>query len=981
MDFDTYKKYELPKVTIFTTFQKILDCAPGSNFTIPTIHSLVVNSQDTFNAKHMISRSSTDRHYNRPIKLLRLNKNKNKNEIFTIYEDDLSTCTYLDIQNLWHICPKNIDCLKCKNFTFNPDKVIQYIEEARAFVPDLLGAFLYHNLVKSLYVEKKNFPSLLVFYQVFHKQNLNGILSITRHTIDELKDLVTTCTFESIEKKLENNLNKKDTLLESTSRDLFGLPPYHSTNSFDLIFCKDEFSCKTSVRSPSNVSSNDEHILSICPIDNGLSSNRRFRICKGKYTRLYSNGINKDGSRISIFPRCPSGNKHNPSTHRIECGDTTKNCRPYDERGLWLDKLFTKNTSFCNELDISLSYISPNIFKKYYPLLIHSPIKSAHLKMVHKNSKYIQRLRQKMTILDFKKMILKNNTNRQFKKIMVPDYRESKYIFNKTFNLHCVVCKLKNKHLKRRKSWICKNCKTKYISTIKKNVNENKLLNLFNEEIQLTNPEGYWLIVPSPIRYANAPRIMYDAANRLIKDIKETNPKPRDTCLTTKELANLKKKILNKSTKSKSPAKWYIYPQNVPIIYGAANDELKGGKDNVFRKKIMTKRCINSCRLTMTLDADLKGSEISIPRTIWKNIGYPDYVIAIRYPSISNLNMTIHKVIVHDTYGCHLAMTARAPPTICKGHNLDFDGDAMTFMALDKESEYELRLLISPEYNISTNGELRLTFSKDAAIGLGFCSDGLTPLHKVISEDLANDYFAGRATSLETFKKFTEYENIGRNQARKIIYTGNKDAILEYIGTEAGKLNNAHYIKMFVGDNCLKNGLSKNEFIETSKETRKALLDTPANASDDGCVFSLALYVLKDSILQYDYSITTQNKEIISFYGFEMHPKYGFKDICFDIPWTEEELKLDENFRPVGLDIKLEKIDLNFENINIHVQNILSSDNMRLYKVITDKPIKVYGRLKYSSLMQALKLDRENIYVVKFHVYKDYYCSYVFKFK
>lgn len=981
MDLETYQKFDIPKVKIFTTFQKILDCAPGSNFTIPTIHSLVVNSQDTFNAKHMISRSSTNRHYNRPIKLLRLNKNKNKNEIFTVYEKDISTCTYQEIQNLWHICSKTPDCPKCKLFTYDETKTIQYIEEVRAFIPDILGAFLYHNLVKSLYAEKKNFPALLVFYQVFHKQNLPGILSVTRHTINELKDLVTTCTFESIEKKLENNLNKKDTLLESTSRDLFGLPPYHSTNSFDLIFAKDEFNCRSNVRPPSNVSSSQEHLLSIHSDNNRLSEKRRFRVCKRKYSRIHPHGSDRNGQTISIECRIPIGDQQNPSTHRIQCGNSTEDNRVDDAGSLWLDNLFNKDTSFLNELECSLSYISPNIFKKYYPILIHSPIKTVHLKPVHKNSKYVQRLRQKMNILDFKKMILKNNTNRQFKKIMVPDYRESKYIFNKAFHLHCVVCKLKNKHMKRRKAWICKNCKTKYISTIKKSVNENKLLNLFNEEIQLTSNEGHWLIVPSPIRYANAPRIMYDAANRMIKDMQECYPQPRNTCLTIKELANMKKKILNKTAKSKSPAKWYIYPQNVPIIYGSANEELKGGKDNVFRKKIMTKRCINSCRLTMTLDADLKGNEISIPKIIWKNIGYPDYVIAIRYPSISNLNMTIHKVIVHDTYGCHLAMTARAPPTICKGHNLDFDGDAMTFIALDKESEYELRLLISPEYNISTNGELRLTFSKDAAIGLGFCSDGITPLHKIIAEELANDYFAGRASSMETFQKFSEYEDIGRIEARKIIYTGNEDAILEYIGTESGKLNKAHYIKMFVGDRCLKNGLSREEFIDTSKETRKALLDTPANASDDGCVFSLALYVLKDSILQYDYSITTQNNEIISFYGFEMHPKYGFKNLNFDIPWSEEERKLDENFCPLGLDIKLEKVEFKFDNINIHVVNILSSDYIRLYRVKMDREFKIYGRLKYSPLMQALGLDLESTYVIKFHVYKNYYCSYVFKFK
>lgn len=982
MDSFECRRYDLPRIKLYNTMQRILDCAPGSDLKIPTIHSLVVNSQDTFNAKHTINRTSTDRHYNRPIKLLRLNKNKDKSRIYTVYNDHISTCTYEDISNLWHVCAQE-PCTKCKSMSFDSEKTLAYIEEARAYTPDLIGAYLYHNLVKSLYVEKKSFPALLVYFQVFHKQRLNGILSITRHTIDELKDLVTTCTFESIEKKLENNLNKKDLLLESTSRDLFGLPAYHTTNSFDLIFAKDVYvkSNSSNVRARvANVTGSRECILPISPIHSRLSQKRRYRLCSTKHSELRTDGFAENGLRLTTDVRIPSVNQQNPSAHRIQCGNSTENYRHHDASDAWMKSLFTKKVTFKHELPHALSYVSPKKMRKHAPILIHSPVKSVQLLNVHKNSPYVQNLYQKMDLVQFKKMILKNNTNRQFKKIMVPDYRESRYVVSKSYNLHCVVCKLKNKHMKRRKSWICKNCKTKYIATIAKNVNENKLLNLFNEEIQVTNSNGYWMIVPSPIRYANAPRIMYDAVNRQFKDMQSTYASPNETCLTTKELVSLKKKVLAQNSKTKSPAKWYIYPQNVPIIYGSANDELKGGKDNVFRKKIMTKRCIHSCRLTMTLDADLKGNEISLPKTIWANIGYPDYVVGIRYPSISNLNMTIHKVVVHDTYGCHLTMTARAPPTICKGHNLDFDGDAMTFIALNKESEYELRMAISPEYNISTNGSLRLSFSKDAAIGLGFCEDGTTPLHKIIVRELCNSYFAGVSTSLETFQKFTEYENLGRREANKVIYTGNRAAILEYIGSEAGKLNKAHYVKMFMGENSLRNGLSKEEFIATSKETRKALLDTPANASDDGCVFSLALYVLKDAILRYDYTVTTQKNEIISLFGFHMHPKYGFNDLNFYIPTTPAEYELDKHFEPVGLSVKLQPVVLECNHLNVHVRNILHSDAIRLYKVEDGAKYNVYGRLKYSPMMKSLKLELETVYIVYFHVYKDYYCSYVFKF-
>lgn len=1052
MDFWEYSKTRyLPKLKSIDVMQRMLDCCPGTNMTLPTIHSLVVTSQTTFDAKHRISSLTDDRHYNRPIKLLGLHYNRHPEGVYAMYDGGTTErISVASLTNLWHVCDvssgSNSDiqkndnttdgngvCSKCRSYCdvyggndkvrtvaggggnceIDPDRTLLFAEEVRKYTTDLFGAFFYHNLVKSMYADKGVFPSLLVYFQVFHDQKKHSVMSITRFSIAHLKDLVTTCMFESVEQKLQTCLNKKDRLLETTSRDLFGLPPLSGTNCFDLVFASGSFEkddTKKSrkharhrnaderderpLRETRNVSNSERFVfqapgyhLARPTDDSGLS-----RLLPGKLRRGGGFHAPEDCGRVSIRLRIAGFDEGGECEAARERGTPEQDkegvrvhARDRAASRISLRRLFSTATTFKKELPHSLRQCSSSDIKKCTPVVVHDPPNKLALRRLRRDCPLLGRLRQKMDVADFKRLILKNEGSSLYHRIMSTEYRESKYAVTKTFQLHCVVCSYKNKHLKRRKGWTCKVCKTRYHETVHKSKKEDKLKNLLNEEILVTDgpgPDAPWIVVPSPIRYMHQPRMMLEAVNRFFRDARKVRGwkrKPMKYFPTIKQQKSMK---LSSQKLGNTPMKFYTYPRDVPMIYGSALDDLRGGKDNVFRKKIVSKRCFNTCRMVMTVDGDLKGHQISLPDVIWKNMGHPRYVVGIRYPSISNLNMTIHEVAVHSNYGPHLTMTARAPPAICKGHNLDFDGDAMTFISLDKESEYEMRVLLSPQWAVSANGSLRVSFSRDAMIGLGACADGETPFHKVLTAELCRQYFSGESSSATVYRKFCEYEDAGRAAALKVVYTGNEASVLEYIAAQCGKMKHAHYVKMFEGDPNLTRGLSMDQFKESCVETRRALLDTPTNASDDGYVFSLAMHVLKDAVLQYDYTLRTQDGRLVSLYGFHMHPKYCFSRMDFYVPVTAEEKCADAGFKPLGCMVTLEKVEMDTTRLNPHFRNIVGSGLMLLYKVTSGLPekTKVYGKLHFSPVMRAMGLDNYTTYVVYMHVYGDSYVSYLFRF-
>lgn len=951
----------------------------GDNITTQVVQCLT-DSQTTFDSKHRLvdkKRASVERHYVRPITCLRLNKNKDPKNIYVGYESGaVDSCSIQDIRNLWHKhdakCPTN--CVP-----FQPD--VRLLEEARAFKRDLFGAFLYSNSVNALF--KKSNAKLLVVLQAFHPDVKSDVISITRHSLPKMKDIVMTSTFESVEKMLEKNVYKKrEPLLESSSRDLLGLPALQTTNFFDLIFDNGGNKRDSDARVGSgNIAQDVGDRRETAPVRKELAVDERrkglsryFKVCGGRVPRTVY--IPLKGAGV--------GNVHRRHRRR-EKGQHPKSHKPHKTIGLnSVDELnHHKRKLFKKDLDIN----------KYYPLNVFQPIKSVRLKLLNRRDECVRKLKNRFTLDEFKKFALKNVTSKQYSDIMVPDHGESKW--NKTVGcqLSCVVCTAKNLHKTRRKPWKCLSCKTEYKAMIKVEKNtSNDLSKLHNDNVYIENDKKFWTVISSPRRYAHSPRIMWDSVKRLLQDATKFFKEPQEHAYTAKQRAELKQKVVDQLSKvkkrvGKQKDKWYMYPTDVPTIYGSSRDGLQGGKYNMFRKKIATKRVQHSCRLTMTVNPNLRSNQIGLPIAIWKDLGFPKCVVGVRYPSLGKQNMMVFEVVPmgnledtklfnEDNIPVGLC-TAHAPPGICRGLNLDFDGDAMSFIVVDKGSRFELVCLADPRFEGLNGGSYWLVFSRDAKLGLGMDATG-EPMHERIQSHLVKMCVAGK--NEEAFELFTELENIGKFFATHQFGVIDRAQIIQEIMLRASKLNRAHFTAMFTGEENLTKGLTVRQFKDHCLKTRDALLAMPKYAADDGYVFTLALNIMPDVVFHYDGTARTTDGGIVSVYGFSMHPCYGMR-LNFSVYESEEERSANRNYRPLADIVKTTKVELCTDELNPVFKNI-AEQCFELYEVeCSEKQLELYGRLRFTSQMASMGLKTNQNYLVYFKNEDGSLDSHFFRFE
>lgn len=473
-----------------------------------------------------------------------------------------------------------------------------------------------------------------------------------------------------------------------------------------------------------------------------------------------------------------------------------------------------------------------------------------------------------------------------------------------------------------------------------------------------------------------------DAVRRYFRDINRVVKDPHvDHAFTHSELNEIRKIVFKVDNKKKNSLKWNMYPLDVPIIYGSSSETLSGGKENIFRKKTMSKRSTNACRLTITVDPNLDPDEISLPKLVWTNIAYPKYVAAIRFPSLSILNLTVHRVSIHGSPSSReLCETIRIPPTICEGHHADFDGDAMTVIGLDKASAYEMLLLCGPKSNMQAERKLRLNFSRDAKIGLGFCNDGVTPFHKVITACLLEELWKGESAE-NVFKKFVALERLGLQNSTQACYGNSKSQIRDYSQTKCGKMSLAHFEKMFGEGENLANGVSRDTFIKQCQETRSCLLTTPTEASDHGCVFSSAFHCMRDALLAMDHSLRFHNGKIITPFPFYMHPENVGHKIDFPVYISEREREVMDSFKPYCTKLTLTPVFLKRGVANFVFQNILDCGLIKIFRIEGANPEEYCGTLHLTDEMIRLGLQANIVYLIKLHVVDDYYCGYVCTFK
>lgn len=955
---------QLPLAQAYNVLERLTGMHIGDNVTIQFTHSLTERvMQCTFDAKHRLSsQQKTLWHYNKPLKFLHLNKNKS-NRILILYANgDIGTCSQTCIKKIWDGNCSGIDC----------SKPIIFIEEARHFVRDLFGAFFAHNIA-SRFCEN---PALLILVQVFHTCKEKTILSVARHNALKLKDLISSTFFESVEQQLEKNINIKNDLLEDYSRDLVGIP---IIENFELIY--DEFAVERNFpkRDWRDRKYVDYHGTILKGFERGHSS---FTPDFASESKNISSTFQTPGTTFEkslVLPtRARIVRQQNAFSDRNKPINTSKNHRYtsvvkpsdvltvfFDRQSFWLQSIFLKKS----------------VLLKHYPTRIHLPPKSVKLTRLNTNSRYIRSIPHKMSLTEYTKMALANMSKLLPKTILKPDYCESSIIRTKNYSVHCIVCGLKNKHKTRRKPWICSRCKTPYTGVVVKQRRINNLKNIPDDNVCVYT-DSRMTVAPSPLKSAHCPRTMCDALRRELTDA-EHDSAFKNFVPTICDLKKLKEKILSSKAKQillekkKSGFKrrteaennpYYRYKCEIPIVHGSCRDHLKGGKENLIRKKIGTKICQESCRLTMTCDPSLRPDEISIPQTIWGMLGFPEKVVLVRYPSISILNLTIHKVIPYRADSNNFAITARAPPTICAGHNMDFDGDAGSIKALSRLAGYELTILISPKYNFMVDGRMRVNFSSDAKLGLGFDNHN-NPKHLLLEKWLKNKYIA-TGNSIECYELFNELEDDGR--AKSIVCQGVDDSKLdEYISSKSTKLTIAHQIAI----QQLSKGLDVDAFTKSCKDARMGIADTPLNASDNGLTVSTAFILLKSIKHAYDYTLRTAEGKLVTFWSFDFCCNRP-KPIQWSIPPIDNPHF--ENFTPFHKNVILEDVEL--KPLNHPIFDKLIGEYIIVKKIKTNLPLNLYGRLYFSIWMERLGLMLNTPYLVFFKSIDGAWSSYVFEF-
>lgn len=140
-------------------------------------------------------------------------------------------------------------------------------------------------------------------------------------------------------------------------------------------------------------------------------------------------------------------------------------------------------------------------------------------------------------------------------------------------------------------------------------------------------------------------------------------------------------------------------------------------------------------------------------------------IIAKRDPSLHKFSIKAYKPVLVDDSSIHIS------PTVCEGHNADFDGDQMAvFVPLTKESQAEASKMLSSKNIFGPSGDLSLTLKKDFPTCVYFITrigPNKSKPCKVIDSNvsLLTDYLY----QVEDFSEFIEYRGRRNSIGRRII--------------------------------------------------------------------------------------------------------------------------------------------------------------------------------------------------------------------
>ena len=316
-------------------------------------------------------------------------------------------------------------------------------------------------------------------------------------------------------------------------------------------------------------------------------------------------------------------------------------------------------------------------------------------------------------------------------------------------------------------------------------------------------------------------------------------------------------------------------PARVKTIFGSVFDRMEKGKYSAVRQHSHNTRYVKSGRGVIVPCHLLEPDECILPTVMWKRLQCPRTVLAHRYPTLNQLNFSVHRVVKTWRYP-----VIGIPTSIVRGNGADFDGDAMQIIPmLDPMTEAEALTLLHPAENfVIPGGNLRVTFDHDEILTLYH-------LYKINGDDIhrALRNLAADQSSRKAYEIFCQLRRLCRmawfeNKPYSVIFTVTYENVLSFLN-----LNYTDFIKKFTkNSNTLKQiilsrssrfstehlwqmvgiihgrlapsssflgGMNKSEFIKMAKMSRLASIKDVAYV---GYGYLKLLYCTQPFVLGYD---------------------------------------------------------------------------------------------------------------------------------
>lgn len=331
---------------------------------------------------------------------------------------------------------------------------------------------------------------------------------------------------------------------------------------------------------------------------------------------------------------------------------------------------------------------------------------------------------------------------------------------------------------------------------------------------------------------------------------------------------NMYNKILNQQISSSTVKTAF----NATVL-----ERMEKGKYSAVRQYCHNKRYVNSGRAIIVPCSYLdKPDQCILPVSMFSRMGGPQLVLAHRYPTLSIRNFTVHRVVGTWSYPVVGIATS-----VVRGHNADFDGDAMQIIPLTNPASIaEALTMLHPANNMmipatgSSGGNisdrLRLTFDHDEILIL-YTLFGINGQR--IHEALAR--LALAESSQRAYQVFCRLRRLARRAAvihHSSVFGITYGHLSSLLNNNSDSDNTFHRIikarscrfsldHLWQVKTFLSKGMDKHEFIRMAKISRLALIKDIAFA---GYGYIKLLYCTRTLVVGYDKCVYTLTGNLVT---------------------------------------------------------------------------------------------------------------------